>query len=388
MRKWARRGLIVVVLLWTLVVALLAVGVLLPGTPVLGEFGSDLVGTYVFYAVLAAVLGLLGSVLLWWTGARRTGGAALGLGAFGVAGTVVVLVAQLSFASDQGVSVSWWQGLTEPGQPDVHADKTVRYAEVGGVGLDLSVWLPPRPATGPRPAVVLVHGGGFVTGKRDEQAGVDRWLADRGYPVFDVDYRLAPPPRWQDASQDVACALSWVAGHAAEYAVDPARLAISGGSAGGSLSLNVAYGLAEHSLASSCGGNPPVPAVAAGFYPAADVTGVYDDRGPDDFAIRAGNEYVGGSPEQFPGRYAEASALTKVRPGLMPTLLVTGASDHLVRENRVTAVADRLQAARVPHRMVVMPYGEHAFDRSYGGVGGQVGRHVLGQFLDQYLPTQ
>ncbi|GAB3503381.1 acetyl esterase/lipase [Amycolatopsis cihanbeyliensis] len=368
--------------------SLVALGVLVPGLPVVGEVGTGLVGTFPLYAALISVLVVLLGAVLWSTGARYGGGTGMALGGFGTASALIVLFGQLGFAATQGVSVSWWELLTVPHQPAAQPDRTVRYATVGGVELELSVWLPDRPAARPRPAAVWVHGGGFVAGHRDELPGVDRWLADRGYPVFDIDYRLAPPPRWRDASQDVACALAWVAEHAAEYQVAPDRIALVGGSAGGSLSLNVAYGLAGGRISSSCGGTPPTPAVAVGFYPAADIAGIYHDGGPFDYQHRVGNAYLGGSPEQFPDRYRAASATSRIRPGLMPTLLVTGGGDHLIEQSRVTGIADRLAAADVPHRTVVVPYGEHAFDISYGGVGGQISRQVLGQFLGRHLPTE
>ncbi|WP_216205138.1 alpha/beta hydrolase [Amycolatopsis aidingensis] len=385
--RWWRLALLLVVVPLAVALGLVALGALVPELPVAGAIGTGLIGTFPLYAVLIAVLVVLLGTVLWSTGSRYGGGIGMTLGGFGTAAALIVLISQLSFAATQGVSISWWQLLTVPHQPAAQPDRTVRYATVGGVELKLSVWLPGRPATRPRPAVVWVHGGGFVAGHRDELPGVDRWLADRGYPVFDIDYRLAPPPRWRDASQDVACALAWVARHAAEYQVAPGRIALVGGSAGGSLSLNVAYGLADGEITSGCGGSPPTPAVAVGFYPAADIAGIYHDGGPFGYQHRVGNAYLGGSPEQFPGRYRAASATSRIRPGLMPTLLVTGAGDHLIEQGRVTGIADRLTAADVPHRTVVVPYGEHAFDISFGGVGGQISRQVLGQFLDRHLPA-
>ncbi|SFQ59272.1 Acetyl esterase/lipase [Amycolatopsis arida] len=385
-RALARGLLGALAVAWTVAVAALGAGALLPGLPLLGRLGTGLVGTLPLHAVLAALGGLVLAAALWRLGARRVAGAGLALGGTGAVTALVVLIGQLGYAATQGVSVSWWELLTAPGQPAERPDATVRYATVEGIDLDLSVWLPPEPARAPRPAVVWVHGGGFVAGHRDERPGVDRWLADRGYPVFDIDYRLAPPPRWHDASADVACALSWVAAHADEYGVDSGRIAVGGGSAGGSLALNTAYALAAGEQDSSCGGTPPVPAAVVGVYPAADLTGILrDDDDPDGYQYQVSQRYLGGSPEEYPERYREASAITRIRPGLMPTLLVTGAADHLVRLPRVTAIADRLRAAGVPHRTVVVPFGEHGFDYAYGGVGGQIARQVLGRFLNERL---
>jgi acetyl esterase/lipase len=89
--------------------------------------------------------------------------------------------------------------------------------------------------------VIVVHGGGWRSGERSDFPSWNAWLADTGYVVFDIDYRLSPPPAWQDAPADVACAVGWVKENAARYGVDPERVALMGRSAGGHLVLLAAY---------------------------------------------------------------------------------------------------------------------------------------------------
>ena len=91
----------------------------------------------------------------------------------------------------------------------------------------------------------------------------NEWLADLGYVVFDVDYRLAPPPRWRDAPGDVQAAVAWVRARAPQLGVDPERVALLGWSAGGHLALLAAY--------DSPSAFPPVAAVVA-LYPITDLT--------------------------------------------------------------------------------------------------------------------
>ena len=95
-------------------------------------------------------------------------------------------------------------------------------------------YAPPAPRSTPRPAVLEIHGGGYVIGDAEMSDASNRTLAVQlDCVVVSVDYRLAPETPWPGALNDNYAALCWLAGHAGELGVDPARIAIFGGSAGG-----------------------------------------------------------------------------------------------------------------------------------------------------------
>jgi alpha-L-fucosidase 2 len=116
--------------------------------------------------------------------------------------------------------------------------RDVAYRAVDGETLTLDAHIPE--GNGPFAAVILVHGGGWVAGSKREYIDyLFKPLADAGFAWFSIDYRLAPKHRFPAPAEDVEAAVLWVKSHAAEYHVDPARLALIGESAGGHLASQV-----------------------------------------------------------------------------------------------------------------------------------------------------
>ena len=128
-------------------------------------------------------------------------------------------------ASGPPVTVST-RVYTRPGTPDE---------------LSLDFYAAVRTDGRPAPCVVLIHGGGWFSGGRTELAGLDRWLARRGYAVAAIDYRLAPQHHWPDPADDVGAAITWLRGHADELGLDPQRFVLLGRSAGGQIATAFAY---------------------------------------------------------------------------------------------------------------------------------------------------
>lgn len=107
----------------------------------------------------------------------------------------------------------------------------VEYAKKGEVSLTLDASIPD--GGGPYPAVIVVHGGGFTKG--DKQTYVKplfKPLTDANFAWFTINYRLAPQYKMPAPAEDVISAIEFVKAHAAEFKVDPKRIALVGESAG------------------------------------------------------------------------------------------------------------------------------------------------------------
>lgn len=98
----------------------------------------------------------------------------------------------------------------------------------------------PIAAVGPQPTLIYFHGGGFVVGGLESHDGLCRlFVAEGGFKVIAVDYRLAPEHPWPAAVDDAWAALQWIEANAAELGVDGGRIALGGDSAGGLLTAIV-----------------------------------------------------------------------------------------------------------------------------------------------------
>ena len=251
-----------------------------------------------------------------------------------------------------------------------------------GTPLELDVWRSGRPAEGPlRPAVVMIHGGAWIQGNRGLHPDWNRWLNGLGYEVFDVEYRLPPPARWLDEVGDVKAALGWVAAHAAEYHVDPARISLMGGSAGGNLALLAAYSQGDGRLPPSTDVEGVAVRSVVNLYGLTDLELLYRTGESTGYLPRALEQYIGGSPDEYPERYGLLSPLTHVAAGCPPTLTVLGTSDRLVPVEQARVLDAALRAAGVPHESWLLPATDHAFDLNWGGFATQIARAKIEAFL-------
>ena len=127
----------------------------------------------------------------------------------------------------------------------VRVDRGVTYGEAGGEPLLLDVYQPADAARVKRPAVVLIHGGGWHSGDRRKPLfeKLARTLADAQYVAFSIDYRLVQRSpdgqrlvkQYPAAIDDCRQAVRWIRAHAEQYGIDGKRLGACGGSAGGHL---------------------------------------------------------------------------------------------------------------------------------------------------------
>jgi acetyl esterase/lipase len=134
--------------------------------------------------------------------------------------------------------------------------QTITFATHEGTALPGDLYLPE--GTGPFPAMVVVHGGGWQQGTRAAYAGWGSYLANAGIALFAVDYRLCSKDKksYPEALQDVRAAVQYLRGSAADLKIDPKRIGLWGDSAGAHLASLVALAGDGPAFAEGTKGDP------------------------------------------------------------------------------------------------------------------------------------
>ena len=224
----------------------------------------------------------------------------------------------------------------------------VEFARRGAVSLTLDAYIPDGP--GPFPAVIIVHGGGFIRG--DKQTYVKPLfpvLTEVGFAWFTINYRLAPHAKFPDPVRDVEDAVRWVMRHAREYKVDPKRVALTGESAGGHLVSYVAV-----TSATKLGLRAVVP-----IYAPHDLLGRARDQGKPSENIQA---FVGVGPDLTPeatAKLEKASPYYHAQKNMPPILLIHGTKDAQVPYEQSVRMRAKLEQLGVPCELITVDGGAH-----------------------------
>lgn len=227
----------------------------------------------------------------------------------------------------------------------------------------------------PSPAVFAIYGGAWRNGSPLNDRGLDRGLAHAGYAVFGLDYRHSPKYRFPAALDDVRREIAFIRGHARQFRIDPAQVAVLGHSSGGQLAELITF--EERS---------PVRALIS-YSGAVDlVMGWKYPPVPDPIGIRSVIEnYMGDTPDRAPAQYLAATPLAHVRRGLPPALLIYGSRDHVVDIQYGRKLRDALRTAGAKVTFVELPWTEHAFEDVPFGLHAPIAYGELARFLDDSL---
>lgn len=246
----------------------------------------------------------------------------------------------------------------------------IPFAAPNGVSLTLDIYQPPQ--VGTYPGIVVIYGGAWQRGSSSDNADFNRYMAARGYVVWAITYRHAPRYRFPAQIEDVQAALAFMQQHASEYETDLERIALLGRSAGAHLAMLAAY-------------RPDAPRIRAvvNYYgPVNLAKGYYDLPHPDPINIRAVlKAFLGGSPDELPELYRQASPISYVTQPQPPSLLVYGGQDHIVQAKFGRTLRDRLQAVDTQAIFLEIPWAEHAFDAVFNGVSNQLALYYTERFL-------
>ncbi|MEI7693833.1 MAG: alpha/beta hydrolase [Verrucomicrobiota bacterium] len=235
----------------------------------------------------------------------------------------------------------------------------------------LDLYLPKNRKAGEKsPAVLLIHGGGWKEGDKRQAREIEfgMTLAKNGFVAASINYALRSDGKFPLNLQDCKNGIRYLRAHADELGIDPERISVMGGSAGGHLALLVAYTADQSNLAPS----QPYPGVSD------KVSCVVDFYGISNLATRKETD-PNGKPLKIepldsttqsifgstPQDWKKASPVTYVKRDVPPTLILHGKKDTTVDSDQSQELADALKKAGATYEIIWLPNAPHSFSFQY-----------------------
>ncbi len=275
-------------------------------------------------------------------------------------------------------------GMADLSIPALPGDSITRIEQTEKTTQTQPTQVPVRVSGRLRPAVVVVHGGGWLAGNKWTISGYAQQLAELGICVLNINYRLAPDARFPAQVDDVREALLYLSDHAQDLSIDPARIGLFGYSAGGHLSALVGVLADETREVQARASNwrvsdsrwPRLPHIAA----------VCAGGPPCDFQVlpldnEALSYFLKGSRRQFPALYTAASPIAHVSAGDPPIQLIHGETDMLVPVANSRHFAEALQEAGVSVALTVIEKQGHIVTLMHPQTQAQVSKFFRAQLL-------
>jgi acetyl esterase/lipase len=272
---------------------------------------------------------------------------------------------------------------------DTFRKETVVYARPEDEALNATLYIPASESKELRPAVVLIHGGAWVTGTRRQVYWYGRHLAEEGYVAMSVDYRTMPGAPFPAPLFDVKAAVRWLRKNAEQYRIDPKRIAAMGTSAGGHLALMLALTPNEKELEGTENlGYPCNVEAAVSLYGPTDLKELFAQKEKGRFSRYTWGPLV----KEFAGRKEfagkdpldAASPVSYVGPHTPPILCIHGTSDEVVPVEQSRKFFDKLKDAGADTQCIEVPGYSHAFDYLHPSVRRELFPKIL-DFLKRSL---
>jgi acetyl esterase/lipase len=253
-----------------------------------------------------------------------------------------------------------------PAQPvafpgGVQAWRDVVYQTIPGYRPQIvDIYVPATP--GPHPLVLYIHGGGWMAGQTRQSGALADFpkvlaaLAAEGFTVASLEYRLSGEAQFPAQLQDANAALRFLRAHADTYKIDPRRVGLWGGSAGGHLSALTGVTCRNVALDPAAANDACVQAVVTWY-------GVYDFKGmaATPAGDTAGSKLLGCSGPCPDDKLRAVSPVSYIAPKDPPFLLIHGEDDHTVPVAQSHLGEAALRKAGVPVEAIYIPGVDHSF---------------------------
>lgn len=287
------------------------------------------------------------------------------------------------FTCALGIGLVWAQEKPKPKPPvlppGTQVLRDIEYVANGHERQKLDLYLPEKAAK-PSPLVVWIHGGGWRGGSKENPPLL--WLLERGYAVASINYRLSQHAPFPAQIHDCKAAIRWLRANASKYGIDPNRIGVAGGSAGGHLVALLGTGGDVQELE----GNLGVTGVSSRVQAVCDIFGPadfvrFEPLNRDPKSVLA--QLLGGTVEEKKKLARLASPVTHASKDDPPFLILHGTADKVVPIAQSEILEQTLKQAGVEVTLVKIEGAGHG--------GPQFNtpeiRKTIADFFDKHLRT-
>lgn len=246
--------------------------------------------------------------------------------------------------------------IAEPSLPKgVAVKQDAVYSTIGSRELHADVFYPIKESKKGYPGVVLIFGGGWRSGDKSQSVPMAQQIAAKGYVTVAVEYRLSLEAGYPAAVHDIKAAIRWLRANAKTYHLDKTKIATHGVSAGGQLAAlaGSTNGLKKFE---GNGGNPKQSSAVQAIV---DVDGVLAFKHPESAEGAIAAQWLGGTSEEKPEVWQEASALTYAGKNTPPVLFINSSNPrfHAGRDDMIK----KLEQSGIYTEVHTLPDTPHPF---------------------------
>lgn len=222
--------------------------------------------------------------------------------------------------------------IVQPRQySNIKEKKEIIYSEISGRKLRLDAYFCSNNTQ--NPAIVIIHGGGWKSGNKSQMEIFAQEVASKGFSCFTIEYRLSQEAKYPTAIFDVKKAIRYIKANAAQFNVNPSKIAILGCSSGGQMAALIGTTNNNSHFEEKEKNNKTSSAVQAII----DIDGILAFKHPESKEGEIAGLWLGGSYEEKPEIWKEASALTHTDKNTPPTLFINSSKErfHAGRDDMI-----------------------------------------------------
>ena len=239
-----------------------------------------------------------------------------------------------------------------------------------------------------KPVILYIHGGGWTSGSRTNDADYLKQFADNGYIAISAEYDLssANEHKVKTNEEQLTYAVAWIEQNITEYGGNTARFYMIGDSAGGNLALELSYKINKGDYAKVEETVLPKVKAISVLYPVTDMISLYHNSNSllSSKVKEMVYDYMGTTPEEDKDLYDQVSPINYVSDQAPATCIIVGNQDAVVQASQSSSLNEKLNVMGVDNELIKVPFANHLFDMGGTNVGAQAFMNITLYWFDSY----